>query len=161
MPTLIKNIAGQHQVEFDDGRIDKWCVYLKRNGQSRYAPHDTEYFEFFRIAGERYGSQRVYNDFVQIYGATKNVIDPVVLNSITALAEGYGSDAIEMEIWFSVIYGGMIAEENKTNMILKKRVKRLGMHQVLTQNIAPAEAARFSVGKKWRDLDVLMRKEGF
>jgi hypothetical protein len=47
-----------------------------------------------------------------------------------------------MELWFTVLYAGMISEENKTNAILKKRVKRLGIHQVLIQNSTPSEAGK-------------------
>jgi hypothetical protein len=55
----------------------------------------------------------------------------------------------------------MIAEENKANAILKKRVKRLGVHQVLVLGMPPSEAAKFSNGKKWRDLDAIMKSNGF
>ena len=55
----------------------------------------------------------------------------------------------------------MIAEENKGNAILKKRIKRLGMHQVLLENYTPEHAANFSKGKKWKDLDKLMKQKGF
>lgn len=161
MATLIKNVRNLHRVEFDQGRFDQWCVYLERNGLTRYAPVDTEYFEFFRQKGITYGAQRVYNDFVKIYTPTNRLIDPNVLNLITTIANTYGNDATEMDVWFSVIYAGMIAEENKANMILKKRVKRLGMYQVMTQNMQPAVAARFSFGKNWRELDALMRAGGF
>jgi hypothetical protein len=66
-----------------------------------------------------------------------------------------------VEQWFTVLYAGMIAEENKQNAILKKRVKRLGMHQVLMLNMPSSVAAKFSYGKKWRDLDAIMRPYGF
>ncbi len=46
-----------------------------------------------------------------------------------------------MEIWFNVLYAGMVAEENKENAVLKKRIKRLGMHQVLIDGLEP---------EKWR-----------
>jgi hypothetical protein len=55
----------------------------------------------------------------------------------------------------------MIAEENKENAILGKRIKRLGMHQVLIENMKPEEAAVFSKGKKWKELHRLMKKRGF
>lgn len=55
----------------------------------------------------------------------------------------------------------MIAEENKLNAILKKRIKRLGMYQVLVQNYPPSVAANYSKGKKWRELDALMVHYGF
>jgi len=83
------------------------------------------------------------------------------LDKITEIASSYGDDKIIMDIWFTVIYAGMVAEENKKNAILKKRVKRLGMYQVLIENQSPDFAANFSKGKKWRELDALMKKYGF
>lgn len=161
MPTLIKNVRNLHRVEFDQGKFDQWCVYLERNGQVRYAPVDKQYFEIFQQMGNTHGADKVYSDFVNIYTRTNCNINPDVLNLITTISDTYNEDAVEMDIWFSVIYGGMIAEENKANMILKKRIKRLGMYQVMVQNMDPAIAARFSFGKKWRELDVLMKEGGF
>lgn len=161
MSKLIKLVRNLHRVEFDQGRFDEWCVYLQRDGQERTAPLDTQYFEFFRQKGVQYGARKVYRDFVQIYTPTTANIEPRVLNLITSISNTYGNDAEEMDIWFSVIYGGMIAEENKAHMVLKKRIKRLGMHQVMVENMAPAVAAKFSLGKKWRELDALMKECGF
>jgi hypothetical protein len=73
----------------------------------------------------------------------------------------YSNHVEEADIWFTVIYAGMIAEENKANAVLKKRIKRLGMYQLMIQNINPEVAANFSKGKNWRELDVLMKQYGF
>lgn len=161
MPRLIKSVRNLHTVEFDSGSFDDWCVYLQRNGQARYAPVDTEYFEFFRQKGVTYGAQRVYDDYVQIYTPTNRNIDPNVLNLITTVSNTYGNDAVEMDIWLSVIYGGMIAEENKQNAVLKKRIKRLGMYQVMIQGLQPSVAANFSRGKRVAELNPIMRAAGF
>ena len=66
-----------------------------------------------------------------------------------------------MDIWFTVIYAGMVAEENKAFAMLKKRIKRLGMHQVLVEGFDADYAAHFSRGKKWPELDSLMKQRGF
>jgi hypothetical protein len=161
MPTLIKNVRQRNIVEFDQGKFDDWCVYLTRPNRPRYAPLDIEYFSRLQELGRTHGLQRIYNDFVQVYNPTNRVVNPVILNNITTIADTYGSDAEEVDIWLTVIYAGMIAEENKQFAVLKKRVKRLGMHQVLLENMAPAVAANFSKGKKWRELDQIMRPKGF
>ena len=44
---------------------------------------------------------------------------------------------------------GMITEENKRNTRLGKRIKRLGMHQVLIEEIQPAIAVNFSRVMGW------------
>lgn len=144
----INTINEKHIVEFDKGRFDGWCVYLKRHGQNRYAPVDEEYFTFFKSMAAKYGTEKVYNDFVQVYNATSSQHSPTTVAMIKQIATTYNEDSEEAEIWFSIIYGGMIAEENKTGMILKKRIKRLGMHQVLFDNYEPRVAAKFSFGKK-------------
>lgn len=159
MSRLIKNVRSRNVVEFDNGSFDNWCVYLTRPGQKRYAPRDTEYFSKLRQLGNIYGHQKIYNDFY--YTRTNRNIDADVLDLITQLTEPYGNDAEEMDIWFSVIYAGMVAKENKANAILKKRIKRLGMHQVLIEGLDANYAANFSRGKKWKELDLLMKQKGF
>jgi hypothetical protein len=83
------------------------------------------------------------------------------LNLTGTLAAKYGEDAEEIEIWLTVIYAGMIAEENKAHAVLGKRIKRLGMYQVLIEKLSPDYAANFSKGKKWRELDAVMKGKGF
>lgn len=161
MATIIKNVRNRNTIEFDTGLFDAWCVYLTRTGHQRYAPRDNEYFSKLKQLGNFHGHQRIYNDFVSYYTLTNKNVDTNILNLITELTNNYGRDAEEMDIWFSVIYAGMVAEENKANAILKKRIKRLGMHQVLIEGLDANYADSFSKGKKWRELDTLMRQKGF
>ncbi len=161
MATLVKHIRNAHVVEFDKGKFDNWCVYLQRQGQKRYAPRDTEYFTFVKNMADIYSAQKVYADFVTIYQKTTKEIVPHVLEQITTLANTYTQHAEETDIWLTVLYAGMIAEENKANMVLRKRIKRLGMHQVLLLNMPPQEAAKFSFGKKYAELHPLMLSLGF
>lgn len=161
MGLLIKNVRGCNIVEFDKGLFDSWCVYLTRSGQPRYAPRDTEYFSILQVMGDKYGQQKIYTDFVSFYTPASRNIDPDIIQLITNIADTYNDDEEEMDIWFSVIYAGMIAEENKAKAILKKRIKRLGMHQVLVEGLSPDLAASFSKGKKWKELDVIMKERGF
>ncbi len=161
MPTLIKNVRNLHMVEFDRGKFDEWCVHLTRSGQERHAPRDTEYFEIFQRMGSIHGHEKVYSDFVSIYEQTNSKLDNKILELIAYISNTYGGDAEEMDIWFTVIYAGMVAEENKSGTILKKRIKRLGMHQLLVEGFEPSQAATFSIGKKWRELDDIMRAAGF
>lgn len=68
---------------------------------------------------------------------------------------------LEMSIDFSILYAGMIAEENKEFSYLGKRIKRLGVYQTIYQVLTPEESANFSRGKKYRVLDALCRSLGF
>lgn len=161
MATLIKKVRGKNIVEFDKGKFDDWCVYLTRLGKRRYAPTDYEYFTIVQQFGAIYGRKKVYADFIAFYIPTNSFIDPKVTGLITDIADEYGSDAEEVDIWFSVIYAGMVAEENKQFAVLKKRVKRLGLHQVLVEGLDPGKAAVYSKGVKWRELDKIMKERGF
>jgi len=161
MATLIKTISDGSIIEFDSGAFDEWCVYLTRTGERKYAPKDVQYFTELQNFAKKYTSQKIYDDFVKIYDITNSDIKKEVLDRITVISNDYGEDKIIIDIWFTVIYAGMVAEENKKFAILKKRVKRLGMHQILIENETPSFAANYSKGKKWRELDGIMKKYGF
>ncbi|WP_421944783.1 DUF7004 family protein [Pedobacter sp.] len=161
MATLIKILNNNTRIEFDKGTFDDWCVYLSKPNEHRYAPLDTEYFGRLQILAKKYTTQKIYNDFIKFYTLTDKNISQVILRLIDAIAKEYLEDEQEINIWFTVIYVGMIAEENKAYAILKKRVKRLGMHQVLMQHLSPVYAANFSKGRKWKELDLIMKANGF
>ena len=162
MATLIKDLLNGRKVISDNGKFDAWCVYIVEQNNSKQAPFDVTYFTELKQLSSKYYQDKVYNDFVRIYERTTRTIDPIVINLIDQIIATYNTeDQVLIEQWFSVIYGGMIAEENKQNAILKKRVKRLGMHQVLQLNMHPSVAARFSYGKRWRELDQIMKSYNF
>jgi len=161
MSRKINNFSNGGFIEFDSGCFDGWCVFVTKPGSKRFAPTDVEYFSRLKVLSEKFGPQKVYDDFVVIYNRTTKNIDTKVFDLILVLSRFYDEDAAEMEMWLNVIYAGMIAEENKENAILKKRIKRLGIHQVLIDNVSPEKAATFSKGKKWKELDEIMISKGF
>ncbi len=161
MSQKINSFSGGGFIEFDTGKFDDWCVFVTKPDGERFAPTDVHYFSRIKKLGSKYGCQKIYDDFVVIFNRTSKNTDPLVFKLISTLCEYYKNDSREIEIWFNVLYAGMIAEENKQFAILKKRIKRLGMHQILIDNLEPEFAANFSKGKKWRDLDKLMKSKGF
>ncbi len=162
MARIIKQLKHSRQVVFDKGSFDNWCVFVVEENGKRKAPLDTEYFTDLQNISKKYKADKVYTDFVLIYDKTSVAINNSVLDLIDQIVETYrDEDKIIIEQWFSVIYGGMIAEENKQNAILKKRVKRLGIYQILKLNYPPQIAANYSRGKKWRELDSTMKSYGF
>ena len=161
MPRKIYQFSNGGSIEFDTGNFDDWCVFVTRPNGERFAPTDIQYFKRLAKLGAKHGHQHIYDDFVVVYNRTGQEIDPSIPPLIAGLSRFYNNDALEMEIWLNVLYAGMIAEENKEKAILKKRVKRLGMHQLLIERMKPEEAAVFSRGKKWRELDKLMKSKGF
>ena len=148
-------------LEYDTGQFDKWCVYLTRPGNNRYAPRDYQYSDRLVKYGKKYGNSQIYEDYVFIYNKTTKTLDANMFSEIVSLCSKYGDDQIEIAIDFSIIYMGMVAEENKEHSILGKRIKRLGVYQVLMEKYQPNVAANFSRGKKWRELAVLCKERGF
>lgn len=162
MARLIKNLANNRSIIFGKGKFDDWCVYIVESNGHKKAPFDETYFSDLYQISQKYVNNKVYNDFVQIYNLTTQQIDESVLHLIDTIVKTYKEeDQILVEQWMTVLYAGMIAEENKNKAILKKRVKHLGMYQVLILGIPAKEAAKFSYGKPWRELDSIMREYGF
>jgi len=157
----IKTISDGSIIEFDKGSFDEWCVYISGKHIIKYAPRDVHYFNLLIYFGKIYCYQRIYNDFVKFYEPTNADLNPKILNEITSIAKSYGENSIEIDLWFTVIYAGMVAEENKKRAILKKRIKRLGMYQILIEMKSAEYAANFSKGKKWKELDAIMQSFGF
>jgi len=160
MSTHIKTFSDGSILKFDQGKFDAWCVYFIENG-TQIAPTDLEYFRELKSLAIKYGAKKIYDDFVKIYHVTDSIIKPRVLDDISNISSTYGIESLKFDKLFTILYAGMIAEENKNGAILKKRIKRLGMHQLLLDDLTPYQAANFSKGKKWRELDVECVNRGF
>src|SRR5690606_2491784 len=100
-------------------------------------PLDVQYFTDLQNYAKKHSGASLYNDFVDIYNRTNKAIESATLDHIEALSQKYGTDALELEIIFTIIYAGMVAEENKAFTMLGKKIKRLGVHQVLMENLQP------------------------
>lgn len=158
---LVKRFRDGSILEFDKGNFDRFCVYLTRPGRRKFAPSDEQCFDKLLEIGLIYGREEVYNDFVQVYDATNNRVEENTLNLIDQISNHYGQGALNVSILFTVLYMAMIAEENKKNTRLGKRIKRLGVHQVLMENYTIDQAANFSIGLGWRDIDANCIQRGF
>jgi hypothetical protein len=161
MPQKLNTFSNGGFIEFDSGVFDDWCVYITKPSGERFAPADIQYFSRLAKLGKKYGNQTVYNDFVVVFNRTGKEVNSEIFRLIEVISLYYEKDALEIEIWFNVLYAGMIAEENKENAVLKKRIKRLGIHQLLVEGMDPGVAANFSKGIKWQQLDRLMKAKGF
>jgi hypothetical protein len=161
MSIIVAKLNNGSLIEFDQGKFDKWCVYLTREGCLKYAPKDGEYFNALQKMGSVFGNIQLYNDFVCIYNLTNSKIEQTVINLIVRISNKYDNHKDEICTWLIVIYAGMVAEENKEKAVLKKRIKHLGIYQLLVENASPEYAANFSRGKKWIELDKICRERGF
>jgi hypothetical protein len=144
---------------FGGGKFDDWCIYVARKDSKDFMfPLDSWYFtELKRINDEQ---PEVYEDFVRIYEVTTKETNQDVIDLIRELASKYDEKHL-VELIYSILYAGMIAEENKENTMLGKRIKRLGMYQTLVDNMEPATAANFSRGMRWQEIDEQCKKRGF
>lgn len=149
-------------IEQGRGSFDDYCVYLTRPGERKYAPRDEEYFSFFIEKAREYSSEKIYSDYVKIYDKTTSQIEYAVFDDIKQISSSYNDeDKLDFNVWFSVIYLAMVAEEKKKYAVLKKRIKRLGMYQILFEGMSASGAAKFSTGKKVADLKPLCDERGF
>jgi hypothetical protein len=118
---------------------------------------DSWYFDELQKLGE---NKTIYDDFCLIYNVTTKNLSPIVAMVCKHLAVKYEKQGL-VELIYSILYMGMIAEENKENTILGKRIKRLGMYQTLIEGLPAEMSANFSRGMKWKQLDKECTKRGF
>ena len=161
MERLIQRIDRETSVVFDTGKFDDWCVFIKTRDEKK-PPLDIDYFNFFKSLAGKFGANRVYSEFVEIYNEVNYSVDKSTLSRIISIAKKYPKPLDrDVALNLVVIYAGMIAEKNKKNAVLKERIKRLGMHQVLIENMPVNEAASFSRGMKATELDKICTEKGF
>lgn len=161
MGRLIKRFSDGSELEYDKGKFDDWCVYLTRPGVPKYAPTDIQYFADLCKYADKYTSVKIYTDLAKIYNLTNKSLTNEVLSLIEQMSKIYNDDILEIEILYTILYAGMIAEENKKFAPNGKRVKRLGIHQILFEHIPPEEAANFSKKKKASWISAECKKRGF
>jgi hypothetical protein len=159
-PRCIKNFADGSRIEFDAGKFDGWCVYVTRAGRERHAPRDSDYFaELKQLHGRFPGA---HDDFVEIFSRTTKELDATVLARITELGMQYPAELrVDVDVLLTTFYAAMLAEENREHAPLGKRIKRLGVHQVLIEGMPIEEAVNFSRGQPWRELEKHCIERGF
>jgi len=161
MGQRIKDFSDGAFLEYDRGQFDDWCVYMNSPNGTRRPPLDKDYFSQLQQFSAQYGVDRIYGDYVKVYNLVGKAVDNADLVEVTNIASGYGSDALELDKIFSILYMAMIAEERKAYTKLGKRIKRLGIHKLLIEGRSVQESANFMRGMGWRDIDALCKERGF
>ena len=161
MGQTIKTFRDGSFLEYDRGSFDEWCVYFTDLSGVCKPPRDTEYFSQLKQLACQYGTDKVYKDYVRVYDMTGKNASISALESISQLAKSYGSHSLQADIIFSILYMAMIAEEQKAHTRLGKRIKRLGIYELLIENKDVREAANFMRGMGWRDIARLCEERGF
>lgn len=146
---------------YDVGKFDEWCVYEEDKYGNRVPPLDEDYFAELKEYAEIFDKDEIYDDFVKIYDLTTNEFDDSIPDFIRKISLKYGKYSDKIFRVFSILYMGMISEENKKNAILKKRIKRLGVYYLLIKDKSPEYSAKFMIGEKAYILDKLCKEGGF
>ncbi|MGP9800511.1 DUF7004 family protein [Rheinheimera sp. NSM] len=156
---LISNLLDGTRLVFSQGRFDSWCIYHLRNGFA-HAIRDEEVFSLMQKYTTTLQRFWLYRDFLTVFKLVTNDINCGLVNNITRMAMHYEAPR-EVQFILMFLYAGMVAEENKEKAILKKYIKRLGVHQVLIECMPSKMAANYSRQKKWRELQLECEARGF
>lgn len=148
--------------EFVDGtalgwgpnRFDWWCVYLIEPDGTGHAPRDLDYFNELLQLADRYGHQKVYDDFVELYDAVVSKIpENCHIEVIDRVAARYGIFNLSVYKLFTTLWMAMISEWNYPGTILRHRIKRLGVYYMLFKGYSPEKAKDFMKGYNWRKIN--------
>lgn len=150
---------------YAQGNWDDWAVYYSAPGIKPYKPQDKEYFNDILLLANTYGTEYVYEDFVRIFEKTTREIDYSMADFIKQIAKDKynAEDVTGVAILFTTLYMAMVSEyyyHGKPSKI-NKRIKRLGVYQILYKGMSVGDAANFSKGKDFSELDALCKQYGF
>ena len=150
---LLYKFQDETYLAFDQGYFDNFRVsFYSKNNEYINSPTDVELLSFLKsLQEDELTWKRVTYLAKQIHDETK-ISELNFLERITNLQE---------QKYYYYLAAAMIAEERKAKAVLKKRVKLLGIYQVLMLNMQPGEAANWSKNKPWREIAKECEKYGF
>lgn len=161
-PRHLYRFRDGEEIYFARGNFDDWCVYRRAPGERARPPRDADYFAELLRLGERYGRGRVYAYFRAVYDLTDNTRRWSVFKLVGEQGSSLGeADGLPYAKVMVTLYYAMVAEENREparRYPLKKKVKKIGVFQVLIEGLSPSEAASFSRGTPARVLLELLRE---
>ena len=134
---VVKTFSDKSRIGYDQGSFDEWCIYIETVDGSRKPPTDVEYFSRLEAYSEKYGTEKVYNDLLEIFKFTGTEVKESQLSRITDISKGYADDVLNVDKDYTTIYLGMIAENRKDRTVLGKNIKILGIYQTLFEGDLP------------------------
>lgn len=145
------------RIWFGKGKFDDWCVYVKEKNKIK-TYRDEDYFNVIKELSIKYGTEMVYNDFKMIYFDVNKELDIYeMVSKCQSISKHYKENTLK---WWIVLYMTMVAEENKSNSILGKRIKHLGVYNILFDNYSIDYVCSYMKGMKYYELDELMKERG-
>lgn len=161
MSRKIKDFENGIKLYYDYGCFDDWCVHIIDKENKIYRPKDKVVFNRLLKYASKYGTDSIYEDFTKIYNLTSKNLSNDVIELISKESKKYTEDEIGVSVLFTLLYACMVAEENKKDTKLGKRIKMLGVHQLLKDKMSCEEAANFSKRKNSRLLKYICESKGF
>lgn len=149
------------RLEYGPGSFDNWCVYYTDENGIKKPLHDVDYFSQLKSLSLKFGVERIYNDYVQIYNDTNRNVEEKMINRISDIASRYEDSKLEIKKVFSELYMTMISEENKKYTKLGKKIKRLGIYVLLFEEKDAYAAANFMKGMKAEQIRQMCVERGF
>ena len=146
---------------YDKGRFDDWCIYEVFDNGKKSAPKDIDYLNELNKYTKIFDRNKIYQDFVQIYNLTNNQLELSIILEIKNISNTYANYSKDFFRIFAIIYMGMVAEENKKNTKLGKRIKRLGIYYLLVKEKSPSYCANFMKEKNWKEIDKICLEGNF
>lgn len=160
------------QIGFCRGKIDDWCILfqcMEADGLwHRYAPRDRYYFnQLAWLAGQSflgYTPEKIWNHMLWLFyrmRATRQYIEPDIMQEIFQLCKTeYPQSYAMAQECFTLIYYGMVAEENKANTVAGREIKMNGIHKVLMERYPVDIAATCQCQRPVREILDENRKFG-
>lgn len=145
------------KIYFKYGDFDDWCVHIKECAEPR-RPKDVEYLSELRALAEIHGSEKVYNAFRLVYDVVKSDSNQQECLKVCKKASSYFQENTLL-LWIT-FFMTMMAEENRANAILGKRIKHLAVIQTLNTTEKIDIIANSMRGKRWWQLDAQMQEYG-
>ena len=142
---------------FGEGNIDEWCVYCVKPNNRTWFAYDHEYLSWIRKMGKFHGEEKVYTSFCKIFD---NVSYDYNMNDGYQIVHEVSKEYNNTDHFWAWFWMTMIAEERKENAILGKRIKRLGVYNILFDKYKLKHIVKYMVGMKWYDLEDLMIERG-
>lgn len=150
--------SNNYEFYFGEGKFDEWCVYCRKPNGGFWFALDKQYLYWIKKMSLRYGKEKVYNDFLRIFEVARFDFD--FEEGYSVIKEVSLNYPVCTEHWWTIFYMTMIAECHKEGTILNKRIKHLGVYNVIFDGYGSGYTANYMKKLHWWELDELMRVRG-
>lgn len=146
MVVKLKQWPDGFEMVYQTGKFDDWQVSFWKDGK-KSNPTDVMMLEYLF----NYDPEEVWSAICTIGYQCYNEFKDIVIPEINGTPQE--------NRFFSYLAAAMVAEEKKENALLGKKVKLIGIYQVLFERMTVNEAANWSKGKQWFFLEDYWKKK--